>query len=119
MRPRARARVAAAVPCFELARLGRRPGQAALHAHVPPHLVRFRNLPPTPVSTLERNRQIAMEAGLEYVYIGNVPGHEGERTYCPRCKKLLIFRQGYSIGEVHIAKGKCKFCGKPIAGIWA
>jgi pyruvate formate lyase activating enzyme len=99
--------------------------KSELGADTPLHFSRFyplyklRNLPPTPVSTLERNRQIAMEAGLEYVYIGNVPGHEGERTYCPRCKKLLIFRQGYSIGEVHIAKGKCKFCGKPIAGIWA
>jgi pyruvate formate lyase activating enzyme len=96
-----------------------------LGADTPLHFSRFyplyklRNLPPTPVSTLEKDRQIAMEAGLEYVYIGNVPGHEGERTYCPRCKKLLIFRQGYSIGEVNVLKGKCKFCGKPIAGIWA
>ena len=96
-----------------------------LGADTPIHFSRFyplyklRNLPPTPVTTLERNRKTAMDAGLEYVYIGNVPGHEGERTYCPRCKKLLIFRQGYSIGEVNLAKGKCKFCGKPIAGIWA
>jgi len=99
--------------------------KSELGADTPLHFSRFyplyklRNLPPTPVSTLEKNRQIAMEVGLEYVYIGNVPGHEGERTYCPRCKKLLIFRQGYSIGEVHVSKGKCKFCGKPIAGIWA
>jgi pyruvate formate lyase activating enzyme len=99
--------------------------KSELGADTPLHFSRFyplyklRNLPPTPVSTLEKNRQIAMEAGLEYVYIGNVPGHEGERTFCPRCKKLLIFRQGYSIGEVNVLKGKCKFCGKPIAGIWA
>lgn len=98
--------------------------KSELGAETPVHFSRFyplyklRNLPPTPVSTLEKNRQIAMEAGLEYVYIGNVPGHEGERTYCPRCKKLLIFRQGFSIGEVNILKGKCKFCGKPIPGIW-
>ncbi len=96
-----------------------------LGADTPIHFSRFyplyklRNLPPTPVTTLERNRKIAMEAGLEYVYVGNVPGHEGERTYCPQCKKLLIFRQGYSIGEVNLSKGKCKFCGKPIYGIWA
>ena len=91
----------------------------------PLHLSRFyplyklRNLPPTPVPTLERNRKIAAEAGLEYAYIGNVPGHEGERTFCPACKKLLIFRQGYSLGEINLSKGRCKFCGKPISGIWA
>ena len=95
-----------------------------LGADTPIHFSRFyplyklRSLPPTPVTTLEKNRKIAMEAGLEYAYIGNVPGHEGERTYCPQCKKLLIFRQGYSIGEVNLNKGKCKFCGKSIAGIW-
>jgi len=99
--------------------------KSELGADTPVHFSRFhplyklRNLPPTPVSTLEKIRQIAMNAGLEYVYIGNVPGHEGERTYCSRCKKLLIFRQAYSIGEVHLAKGKCKFCGNPIPGIWA
>jgi pyruvate formate lyase activating enzyme len=81
-------------------------------------LYKLRNLPPTPVTTLERNRKIALEAGLEYAYIGNVPGHEAERTYCPQCKKLLIFRQGYSIGEVNLNKGKCRFCGKAISGIW-
>ena len=98
--------------------------KSELSADTPIHFSRFyplyklRNLPPTPVSTMEKNRQIASEAGLEYVYIGNVPGHEGERTYCPQCKKLLIFRQGYSIGEINLNKGKCKFCGKPISGIW-
>ena len=95
-----------------------------LGADTPIHFSRFyplyklRNLPPTPVTTLERNRKIAMDAGLEYAYIGNVPGHEGERTYCPQCKKLLIYRQGYTIGEINLNKGKCKFCGKPISGIW-
>jgi len=95
-----------------------------LGADTPIHFSRFyplyklRNLPPTPVTTLERNRKIAMDAGLEYAYIGNVPGHDGERTYCPQCKKLLIFRQGYTIGEINLNKGKCKFCGKPISGIW-
>jgi pyruvate formate lyase activating enzyme len=96
-----------------------------LGADTPVHFSRFyplyklRNLPPTPVSTLEKCRQIAMDAGLEYVYIGNVPGHEGERTFCPKCKKVLISRQGYYIVEVNLEKGKCKFCGKPIPGIWA
>jgi pyruvate formate lyase activating enzyme len=99
--------------------------KSELGADTPVHFSRFyplyklRNLPPTPVSTLEKSRKIALDVGLEYVYIGNVPGHEGERTFCPRCKKLLIVRQGYSIGDVHLTKGKCKFCGQPISGIWA
>jgi len=82
-------------------------------------LYKLRNLPPTPVSTLERNRKIALEAGLEYVYIGNVPGHEGEKTFCPECKRVLILRRGYTVTEVHLNKGKCRFCGRIISGIWA
>jgi pyruvate formate lyase activating enzyme len=82
-------------------------------------LYKLRNLPPTPLSTLERNRQIALEAGLEYVYIGNVPGHAAESTYCPQCKKVLILRRGYTITEIHLNKGKCSFCGRAITGIWA
>jgi pyruvate formate lyase activating enzyme len=96
-----------------------------LGAKTPLHFSRFyplyklRNLPPTPVSSLERNRKIALEEGLEYVYIGNVPGHEGEKTFCPACKKALILRQGYTVTAVHLNKGRCKFCGRAIAGIWA
>ncbi|MBM4332774.1 MAG: AmmeMemoRadiSam system radical SAM enzyme [Deltaproteobacteria bacterium] len=82
-------------------------------------LYKLRTLPPTPVSTLEKSRNTAMDAGLDFAYIGKVPGHEGERTFCPRCKKLLIGRQGYTISEINLSKGKCKFCGKPIPGIWA
>jgi pyruvate formate lyase activating enzyme len=95
-----------------------------LSADTPIHFSRFYplykllSLPPTPVSTLEKCCKTAVDMGLEYVYIGNIPGHEGERTYCPRCKKLLINRQGYYIFEVNLNKGKCKFCGKPILGIW-
>lgn len=95
-----------------------------LGAETPIHFSRFyplyklRNLPPTPVATLEKSRQIAMEAGLHYVYIGNVPGHEGEKTYCAQCRKTVIDRQGYFVREVHLAKGKCKFCGQSISGIW-
>ena len=90
----------------------------------PVHFSRFyplhklRNLPPTPVSTLERARAVALSAGLEYVYVGNVPGHEGENTFCPRCKRLLIQRTGYMIGEIFLKEGQCAYCGKPIPGIW-
>jgi len=82
-------------------------------------LYKLRNLPPTPVSTLEKSCKVALEIGLEYVYIGNVPGHISERTYCPSCQKLLIGRLGYFIGEINLSKGKCKYCGKPLPGIWA
>ncbi len=96
-----------------------------LGSETPIHFSRFyplyklRMLPPTPVSTLEKARGVAMACGLEYVYIGNVPGHEGEHTFCPKCKKRIIQRTGYMVGEVHLKNGKCKFCGKPIPGIWS
>ncbi len=96
-----------------------------LGSETPIHFSRFyplyklKNLPPTPVSTLERARQVALSTGLEYVYIGNVPGHEGENTFCPKCKRLIIQRTGFMIGEVKLKNGKCKFCGKPIPGIWS
>lgn len=91
---------------------------------VPVHFSRFhpmyliKNLPPTPISTLEKARNIALEEGLHYVYIGNVPGHEAESTYCPHCKKTVIKRIGYEIKKVELIKGQCKFCGHPIPGIW-
>lgn len=96
-----------------------------LGSETPLHFSRFyplyklRTLPPTPVSTLEKAREVALSAGLEYVYIGNVPGHEAENTFCPKCKKRIIQRTGYMVGEVNLKAGKCKFCGKPIPGIWA
>jgi pyruvate formate lyase activating enzyme len=95
-----------------------------LGADTPIHFSRFyplyklRSLPPTPVSTVEKARNVALSSGLEFVYIGNIPGHEGEHTFCPKCKKLLIQRTGYMIGENHLKGGKCQYCGKPIPGIW-
>jgi len=53
------------------------------------------------------------------VYIAKVPGHEGWNTFCPRCKKMIIQRTGYMIGEIHLKGGKCGYCGKPVPGIWA
>lgn len=91
---------------------------------VPLHFSRFhpmykiKNLPPTPVSTLTRAREIAMKKGINYVYVGNVPGHEGENTYCPGCKKAVVRRIGYNISADGIEKGKCKYCARPIAGVW-
>jgi pyruvate formate lyase activating enzyme len=75
-------------------------------------------LHPTPLDTLERARQIALDCGLHYVYIGNVGGHSAENTYCPKCKKIVIRRSGYSILENNLKDGRCKFCGQKIAGVW-
>lgn len=92
---------------------------------VPLHFSRFtpsfqlQNLPPTPLKKLEEAYRIAKEAGLKYVYIGNVPGHpQGENTYCPHCGKAIVGRIGYQILENNIKAGKCGFCGERIAGIW-
>jgi len=91
---------------------------------VPVHFSRFypkyklKNLPPTPVNTLERVRQVVLDAGLHYVYLGNVPGHPGENTYCPSCGKTLIRRLGYQVFENHITNGQCGFCKSQVAGIW-
>jgi pyruvate formate lyase activating enzyme len=95
-----------------------------LGANTPIHFSRFyplyklKGLPPTPVSTLDQAREAALSAGLEYVYVGNIPGHAGESTFCPKCKKRIIQRTGYMVGEVNVKDGKCRYCGKPIPGIW-
>lgn len=90
----------------------------------PLHLLRFfphyklNRLRPTPVPTLERFRDTAREMGLNYTYIGNVPGHEGNHTFCHACGKLLIRRLGYRIPEMHITNGTCTFCSTRIPGVW-
>jgi len=77
------------------------------------------NLPPTPVETLEQAYRIAKKEELEYVYIGNTPGHEMNSTFCPRCKKKIIHRTHFSVSAKEIKDGKCRFCGYPIKGIWS
>jgi pyruvate formate lyase activating enzyme len=81
-------------------------------------LYKLTSVPPTPVETLEKARKIAQDAGLHYVYIGNVYGNAGESTYCPNCGKLLVKRQGFDTLEVNIIDGKCRYCGQKIAGVW-
>jgi pyruvate formate lyase activating enzyme len=81
-------------------------------------LYKLTNLPYTPESILEQARDIAMKAGMKYVYIGNVPGTTFENTYCPHCKKLIIERQGFAILQNNLKSSSCKFCGTKIAGIW-
>ncbi len=89
---------------------------------VPIHFLRFHpdyrmmNFPWTPVETLERHWKVAKEEGMNYVYVGNVPGHPYENTYCPGCGKLVIAREGFDITQWHLdEKNRCKFCGYPIA----
>ena len=84
----------------------------------PLHFLRFhpdyllQDLPFTPVETLESHWKVAKEEGLEYVYIGNVPGHPLENTYCPRCGKAVIKRMGFYITEWNLdSENRCKFCG--------
>lgn len=83
-------------------------------------LYRLKHMFSTPVSTLERARSTAMNAGLQFVYIGNVPGHSAESTYCPQCKKAVIRRVGYTILEKNIdSKGRSTCCSYPIPGVWS
>jgi pyruvate formate lyase activating enzyme len=84
----------------------------------PIHFLRFHpdymmmDFPWTPVETLEKHYQIAKNVGMKYVYIGNVPGHPAESTYCPECGNVLIGRYGYEITAYNLdEKNRCKFCG--------
>jgi len=81
-------------------------------------LFKLTQLPPTPLSTLEKAREIAMDAGIKFVYIGNVPGTKATNTYCPNCHKLLIERRGFSILANHIKAGHCEYCNELIPGVW-
>ena len=81
-------------------------------------LYKLTQLPPTPLSSLTKARKIALDAGIKYVYIGNVPGTEAENTFCPNCHKTLIKRRGYMVLSNHIKNGKCGYCNEPIAGVW-
>ncbi len=81
-------------------------------------LHKMKNHYPTPVSTLEEARQIALKVGLKYVYLGNLPGNPAENTYCHHCGKLAVARRGYAVGEMNLKDGKCRFCGTRIPGIW-
>ncbi len=73
--------------------------------------------PPTPPGTLVRARKIAMEAGLDYVYLGNVHDADGDTTFCPQCRVPLIVRDWYEIKRHALAQGGfCPACGTAIPG---
>lgn len=95
-----------------------------LGSDVPLHLTRFfpayrlTHLPPTPIRTMEEARELALSVGLKYVYLGNVPGHEANNTFCPGCGKAIVERVGFIVLRNHIERGRCKFCRRSIPGIW-
>ncbi|MFH1835612.1 MAG: AmmeMemoRadiSam system radical SAM enzyme [Methanobacteriota archaeon] len=94
-----------------------------LGSEVPLHFSRFhpdyklKNLPPTPPETLVKAQEIAFNAGLKYVYIGNLATEKGGNTYCPRDETLCVERNGYIVKN-HLKDGKCPTCGTNISGIW-
>jgi pyruvate formate lyase activating enzyme len=73
--------------------------------------------PPTPMATLEGAFELGRRAGLEFVYLGNVPGHPHDNTYCPACGALLVERWGFELVRYALATGRCPRCGRTIAGV--
>ena len=75
--------------------------------------------PPTPPETLVRAREIALRNGVHYAYTGNLHDKAGQSTWRPKCKGLVIERDGYQLGEWHLdASGHCAHCGERIAGVF-
>ena len=96
---------------------------ADLGRDVPWHLTRYHpayrfSAPPTPVSTLEQVWRMGKEAGLRFVYLGNVAGHPFAHTYCPQCGALLIQRDGLSVKTSRLNCGCCPDCGGALPGVW-
>lgn len=95
-----------------------------LGAETPLHYSRFfpqyllKHLPPTPLSTMQKAYDISKAEGLPFVYLGNIPSHPSESTYCPACGEIVIGRRGYSIIKYNIENGVCKACGHKIPGVF-
>jgi pyruvate formate lyase activating enzyme len=95
----------------------------SLGAETPWHISRFHptyrltDRPSTPVKTLVMAREIGIKAGLKYVYTGNVPGENGEKTFCYQCGKILIDRWGFYVRKNLIENGRCPNCGAEIDGV--
>jgi pyruvate formate lyase activating enzyme len=98
--------------------------KASLGDDVPLHFIRFfpayklQRLPPTPVETLEAAAAAADAEGLQYVYIGNVPGHQRNSSFCPCCGETLISRVHFAMLDLKLDHGRCPACGHKIPGIW-
>jgi len=95
-----------------------------LGTDVPLHFSRFfpnyqmTHAAPTPISTLEGARDVAKQSGIQYVTIGNVPGHPSNSTECPDCGETLIERVHFSVHDVNIENGQCTHCGHEVSGVF-
>ncbi len=95
-----------------------------LDPDMPWHISRFHptyrltNVRPTPPESIRKAKDIGYEAGLKYVYTGNLPGDEGEKTFCHQCNELLIDRYGFYVRKNVIAEGLCPKCSARIPGVW-
>lgn len=100
---------------------------ASISPDIPWHLSAFRGAykwkdhPSTSPAVLKEAYDIAREAGMNYVYCGNLPGRvgEAESTYCPECEELLIKRTGYSIGDINLENSNCPECGHEVYGVFS
>ena len=95
-----------------------------LGTETPWHISRFHptykliDQPPTPIQTLNTAREIGLNAGLKYVYTGNVPGNTGENTFCYSCGETVVERWGFRVGKMGIKNGQCAKCGARVDGVW-
>jgi pyruvate formate lyase activating enzyme len=95
-----------------------------LGSETPWHISRFHptykltDRPSTPVASLKMARQIGLNAGLKYVYTGNVPGDEGEYTFCYSCGQTVIERWGFQVRRLEMQNGLCTACDAKIDGVW-
>lgn len=90
----------------------------------PLHFSRFfpahklKDRPPTPVETIEKARKMAIDAGMKFVYTGNLRTENSENTICPHCGKKVVERSGFQIVSSNMKNGKCGYCGGEINGVW-
>jgi pyruvate formate lyase activating enzyme len=95
-----------------------------LGAETPLHFSRFfpayrlTAVPPTPVETLEAAHAVARAEGLQFVSVGNVPGHIHNSTFCPGCGELLIERVHFTVRAINMEAGRCRYCNMSIPGVW-
>lgn len=99
--------------------------RSELGAETPVHFLRYwpsyklKNLPQTPVRRLEQARELALAEGLPFAYVGNLPGHSGANTACPRCGTTLIRRVGFTLAEDRTRDGRCPSCRHQLPGVWS
>jgi pyruvate formate lyase activating enzyme len=97
---------------------------AGVDPNIPWHISRFHptyrltDVPSTSPEIIHHAKEIGLKAGLRYVYTGNLPGDDGEKTYCHECGELLIDRFGFSVRDILIRDNVCPRCNTEIPGVW-